>query len=134
MDAEDKRIQKILGSECERDSENSLKYLDHLKKNIKFPCILTGVEDFPWEEPYVIGGGNKDKYEKLKKNNPSYTDQYELIELLPPEDDENEIIGSVKRKTDKKIFTIGLSWLEATEKTDRNYQLLHDYSVWHINY
>jgi len=133
MDAQNKRIEKILGPECERNSENAIKYLDHLQKNIKAPCILTGVEDFPWEEPYVMGGWSQKKYEKLKKNNPSHTDQFELIELLPPEDDEYEIIGKVKRKTDQKIFTIGLSWLEATDNRSRNYQLLHDYSVWHIN-
>ena len=74
MDAQDKRIEKILGSECERNSENALKYLDHLQRNIKDSCILTGVEDFPWEEPYVMGGWSQKKYEKLKKNNPSYTD------------------------------------------------------------
>ncbi|RLB61007.1 MAG: hypothetical protein DRG80_04600 [Deltaproteobacteria bacterium] len=94
MDAQDKRIEKILGSECERNSENALKYLDHLQKNTKAFCILTGVEDFPWEEPYVMGGRSQKEYEKLKKNNPSHTDQFELIELLPPENDENEIIGN----------------------------------------
>ena len=134
MDAQNKRIEKILGSECERNSENVFKYLDHLQKNIKASCILTGVEDFPWEEPYVMGSWSQKKYEKLKQSNPSYTDQFELIELLPPEDDENEIIAKVKRKTDQKIFTIGLSWLEATDKGSSNYQLFHDYSVWHINY
>lgn len=134
MDAQDKRIEKILGSECERNSENAFKYLDHLRKAINASCILTGVEDFPWEEPYVIGGWSQKKYEELKQNNPSYTDQFELIELLPPEDDENGIIAKVKRKTDQKIFTIGLSWLEVPDKGSSNYQLLHDYSVWHINY
>jgi len=81
-----------------------------------------------------MGSWRQKKYEKLKQSNPSYTDQFELIELLPPEDDENEIIAKVKRKTDQKIFTIGLSWLEATDKGSSHYQLFHDYSVWHINY
>ena len=134
MDEQEKRIEKILGTECGKNSANALKYLDYLQKNIKTPCMLSGVEDFPWEEPYIFGGWSQKKYEKLKKNNPSYTDQFELIELLPPEDDENEIIGKVKRKSDQKIFAIGLSWLEATDKGSHNYQLLHDYSVWHINY
>lgn len=92
------------------------------------------MEYFPWEEPYVMGGWSQKEYEKLKQNNPSYTDQFELIELLQLEDDENEIIAKVKRKTDQEIFTIGLSWLEATDKGSGNYQLLHDYSVRHINY
>jgi hypothetical protein len=134
MDAQEKRIEKILGSECERNSKNALKFLNHLQKNIESACILTGVEDFPWEEPYIMGGLSQKKYEKLKKNNPSFKDQFELIELLPPEDEEHEIIGKVKRNTDGKTFIIGLSWLEAIDKKSLNYQLLHDYSVWHINY
>lgn len=134
MDAQDKRIEKILGSESERISENALKYLAHLQGNIKTPCLLTGVEDFPWEEPYVMGGRNQKEYGELKKENPSYTDQFKLVELLPPEDEENEIIGKVERKTDQKIFTIGLSWLKVADEKSNNYQLLHDYSVWHINY
>ena len=133
MDGQEKRIEKILGEECDKNSKNALKYLDHLQKNIKTPCILSGIEDFPWEEPYVLGGWFKRKYEKLKKTKPSYTDQFELIELLPPKNHENDIIGKVKRTSDQKIFFIGLSWLEAVDKESRNYQLLDDYSVWHVN-
>jgi hypothetical protein len=40
--------------------------MDYLKRNIEFPCQLTGIEDFPWEEYYVFGPGSKKEYEKLK--------------------------------------------------------------------
>lgn len=134
MDTQEKRIEKILGEDCEVSKETSSKYMKYLSSSLKFPCKLTGVEDFPWEEPYILGGASKKEYEKLKKENPSYEDQYELIELLTPVDDEFEILAKVKRINDSKIFQIGLSWLESPDKNDSNYRLLNDYSVWHINY
>lgn len=83
---------------------------------------------------YILGGGSQKEYEKLKKENPSYKDKYELIELLKPVDDELEILAKVKRIHDGRIFEIGLSWLEPPDKKNPNYQLFNDYSVWHINY
>jgi len=134
MDHQEERIEGILGQDCEKNMSAALQYKKYLATSIKSPCILTGVEDFPWEERYILGGGSKKEYQKLKKENPSYTDQYELIELLEPGDEESEIIAKVKRISDEKTFKIGLSWLEAATKNDSNYQLLNDYSVWHINY
>ena len=40
------------------DIETLERYLDYLKKHLELPCQLTGIEDFPWEEFYVIGPGN----------------------------------------------------------------------------
>lgn len=54
MDDQDKRIYKILGKDCEHNSQNTLKYFKYLKPKIKYPCRLTGMEDFLWEEKYVI--------------------------------------------------------------------------------
>ncbi|MFQ5330003.1 MAG: hypothetical protein ACE5D4_08465 [Thermodesulfobacteriota bacterium] len=134
MDDQEQRIKKILGDVCEVGEETASKYMKHLSNSIKSPCLLTGIEDFPWEEPYILGGGSPKEYEELKKENPSYEDKYELIELLKPIDDEFEILAKVKRINDNKIFKIGLSWLEPPDKNNPNYQLLYDYSVWHINY
>ncbi len=70
LDEQDKRIEQILGRfDMDVGEESSLKYMDYLKRNIEFPCQLTGIEDFPWEEYYVFGPGSKKEYEKLKKNN-----------------------------------------------------------------
>jgi hypothetical protein len=134
MDAQDERIQKFLGADSDRNARNELKYLDYLKKSIKFPCKLKGMEDFPWEEPYLFGGWDKKEYEELKKDRPSYTDEFELIEFLEPEDEDEEIYAKVKRIKDQKTFEIGLSWLECTDKKHINYQLIYDYGVWHVNY
>lgn len=134
MDEQDKRIQDILGSNHDRNIQNALKYFDYLKKAIKRPCHLTGSEDFPWEERYVLGGWDQKEYEELKKDNPSYKDEYELVELLEPEDGDEEIFAKVKRMKDEKIFEIGLSWLKCTDSKHMNYQLINDYAVWHDNY
>ena len=76
MDTQEERIAQILADGDvdneemqEKSSETIVKYLHYLKKNIEFPCIVTGLEDFPWEEKYVFGPGNKKEYEKLKKVN-----------------------------------------------------------------
>ena len=80
LDEQDKRIEQILGRfDMNVSEESSLKYMDYLKRNIEFPCQLTGIEDFPWEEYYVFGPGSKKEYEKLKKKQPSYTDTFNLI-------------------------------------------------------
>jgi hypothetical protein len=60
--------------------------LHYLKENIELPCILTGIEDFPWEEKYVFGYGNKKEYEKLKKENPSFKDKFEILDFIEDED------------------------------------------------
>jgi hypothetical protein len=148
MDAQEKRIARILGAnckncedheecveceECEVNEANSLKYMQYISSSLKLPCQLTGIEDFPWEEQYILGGSNKE-YERLKKENPSHTDTFELIELLPGSEDENfEIVAKVKRNIDDQIFQIGLSWLKSIKKNDSNYKILHDYAVWQVN-
>jgi hypothetical protein len=93
---------------------------------------LTGIEDFPWEERYVFGYGSKKKYEKLKKKRPSYKDTFELIAF---DDDLVEgIMVQVKRKSDEKLFLIGLEWLKPVDVKSKNYQLIDDYVTWYVNY
>lgn len=108
MEDWEKQIIKILGNKSERNQENSNRYLDYLKKTLKLPCRLTGTEDFPWEEPYIFGGWDQEEYEEKKKTNPSYEDEFELIELLPPSIRDDNVIARVKRLEDNKI----LKWEE----------------------
>ena len=133
MDADEKRIQAILGDDNERTMQNASRYQSHLLKNLSLPVIVTGTEDFPWEEPYVMGGWSKREYEKLKKTNPSYTDTFELQTLGHPNEYE-DIIAKVKRLSDGRVFEIGLSWLCCKDKKNHAYTLLADYGVWHTNY
>lgn len=100
----------ILGDDNERTMQNASRYRSYLLKNLSLPIIVTGTEDFPWEEPYVIGGWDQREYEKLKKTNPSYRDTFELQALGPPNEHE-DIIARVKRLSDGRVFEIELSWL-----------------------
>jgi hypothetical protein len=134
MDNHFERIIEILGEDCEKNDENINQYYNYLKNNITFPCVLTGIEDFPWEEKYVFGGWDKKEYERLKKDNPSYTDQFDLIELVKPESGEDDLFINAKRLSDKKVFELELSWLKCVDPKSNNYLLLHDFSVWQVNY
>ncbi len=117
MDKRDERIFRILQSDdTERTNENLKKYLDYLKKNLSYPCVLTGVEDFNWEEFYIFGPGDKEEYEGLKRTKPSYTDRFELLELLDKVDLILGIFAKVKRCSDEKIFLIPLADLKAADK------------------
>lgn len=133
-DAQDERIRLIFGGKIPRVTEESLSlYLTYLKEHLELPCELTGIEDFGWEEQYVLGPGDWKEYEGLKKTMPSYSDKYHLISLVDEVDDWMGILVHVKRVSDKKKFTLPLSDMEATEEGSKNYQLLDDYSVWFVN-
>jgi hypothetical protein len=133
MDKQFERIQEILGKDLERNHKNVIKYRAYLNKAVTKPCILTGIEDFSWEEPYILGGWDQAEYNELKKSNPSFTDHFELIEFLTVKSEEEDIFTKVKRLSDKNIFEIELSWLECTDFKNENYQFIHDYAVWHTN-
>ncbi|MBL7138789.1 MAG: hypothetical protein ISS17_08450 [Bacteroidales bacterium] len=109
-------------------------YKEFLIKNIRYPCEVTGIEDFDWEEFYLLGPGSEYEYEKLKKFNPSYTDKFELISLQNNFDEWKGIVANVIRKTDQRKFKIPLAELVTTDKKSKNYMLLDDYSVWFVNY
>ncbi len=141
MDSQEVRIAQILANGDidneemqEKSPETIKKYLRYLKEKIEFPCIVTGIEDFPWEERYILGPGNKKEYEKLKKDNPSYKDKFEILNFYENEDYDEQIMVRVKRLSDKKEFVLELDYLEVVDKKSPNYQVLDDYSVWHVNY
>lgn len=134
IDKQDERIRAIFDGEISDVTEESLaKYLAYLKKHLGLPCELTGIEDFDWEEYYLIGSGDQEEYERQKKTKPSYTDKYELISLADRVDDWVGILAKVKRISDKKKFTLPLAELEAIDERSKNYQMLDDYSVWFVN-
>jgi hypothetical protein len=142
MDTQEERIAQIIADgdvdneeKQEKSTETIAKYLHYLKENIELPCIVTGIEDFPWEEKYVFGYGNKKEYEKLKKENPSYKDKFEILDFIVDEDySDEQIFVSAKRISDQKEFILDLDYLNAVDKKSKNYQLLDDYAVWYVNY
>jgi len=128
------RIEGILKSDDLSVNEENLEvYREYLTKNISKACILTGIENFSWEEPYILGGWDRREYEELKKVNPSYTDHFQFIEL----EEVDERIGltvKVKRVSDGNLFSLPLCDLEAVDENSENYQLVADYSFWKTNY
>jgi hypothetical protein len=117
-----------------RGEANLKRYLKYLKENLAFPCLLTGMEDFPWEERYVFGYGDKREYEKLKKTNPSYTDTFSLHGSENLALEAGRIYTTVERISDKKWFVLPLEDLEAKGRKSPNRQLIEDYSYWFVNY
>jgi hypothetical protein len=140
LDKQDQRIDMIFGTQDvpDVDTETLERYLDHLQQHLALPCQLTGIEDFDWEEYYVIGPGSKAEYERLRKTRPSYMDTYmdtyELLRFEEEVDPDEGILVHVRRVSDKRTFLLPLANLEATQKQSPQYQLLDDYAVWFVNW
>ena len=139
FEEQERRIGEIVGldedGEINEVNEKTLKiYYDYLVENLQLPCEVTGSEDFPWEEYYIIGGGSKKEHAKLRKTKPSYLDTYDLLKIKYTVDEYSELMVSVKRISDKRKFTLPLADLEVTDTTSKNYQLIDDYVVWYVNW
>ena len=132
------RVNAIIADpDCDRDKAID-RLLEHLKANLQMPCEVTGIEDFGWEEPYVIGGWSPSEYKRLKKAQPSYRDRYQLLSLTRDTSEwmmfgYEDIAARVRRNSDGKLFTLGLAELKATDPKSPNYRLLDDYAVWFVN-
>ncbi len=128
------RICTILGTDDIAVAKETIEtYLDFMVKNLEKPVKLTGSEDFPWEERYVLGQDDKEEYEELKKENASYTDTFELMSFDGFEDPSGVFVN-VRRESDNKEFSLPLADLKAVDKKSVNYKLLDDYSTWIVNY
>ena len=83
LDAQDVRVADILGDmlgNTEFTFEDCVAvFCRHLANTLQLPCDVTGIEDFRWEEFYVVGPGDKKEHEKLRRNQPSYEDIFELL-------------------------------------------------------
>jgi len=139
-DAQEARIEAILGEEESLTFDDVVeKFYEHLRRFIQLPCDVTGVEDFRWEEYYVLGPGSLIEYQKLRETQPSYQDIFELRAIEHDVYSEwklfhDEVLaGHVWRKSDSKEFYLGLTEIEPVDKESVNYQLLNDYSVWFAN-
>lgn len=136
FEAQEKRIKVIVeddGEVAEVSEKTLASYQKYLEENIERPCILTGQEDFPWEEKYVFGYGSDEEYEELKKKYASYTDTFELLGF-EAKDKTYNIHVKVKRVSDKKKFVLALDYLEPVDKTHKNMELISDYTTWLVNW
>ena len=133
---EENRLKEVFGcGEIPQVSKKTLKaYHHYLTKHLTPGCLVTGTEDFLWEEYYILGPGDQDEYEELKRDNPSYTDKFRLIDILPEASSHDDLVARVERLADGKRFDIELSWLEAIDKKSQDFVLLKDFAVWQINW
>lgn len=133
-DEQDRRVMAILETDAPEVDEASLrKYHAYLDIHLQKPCMLTGTEDFRWEEYYVLGPGSKKEYEQLKKTRPSYTDEYEFICINSEIDRDHGIFVDVTRTSDKRRFSLELGTLQCMDEHSPNFQLIDDYSYWFVN-
>jgi hypothetical protein len=134
-DQQRQRLADIFGTEDvpSVETETLERYFDYLKQHLDLPCQLTGIEDFPWEEIYVIGPGDKEEHEELRKTQPSYLDTYELLSFGDITWRSGMTVN-VRRLSDKKTFVLPLADLETTDQKSKNYELLDDFSAWYVNY
>lgn len=128
LDAQDARIEKIVPYDEESTSEDYVdRFLACLESSLQLPCDVTGIEDFRWEERYVIGPGDPEEYETLRKNRPSYQDTFELLEIEGDVYSEwmmyqgEDLAGFVRRKSDGKEFYLGLAEIKAVDKKSKNF-------------
>jgi len=133
--ATEKRIAAVFGMEHPPEvGKDTLQiYRTYLLQQFPKEVVLTGREDFLWEEFYVFGPGDKKEYEELKKNRASYTDEFELINIPKKTIKDHDLIALVRWRPDGKKFEIGLSWLTTKEKRTEAYQLLDDFATWLVN-
>ncbi len=127
--------EEILGPDSLTVSLKSLTlYRDYLSKHLEMPCVMTGIENYPWDGNYVSGCNDKAEYEALKNDQPSPTDIYELKRFEELIDEHGGILVKVKRVRDNRRFILDLASLKAVDESSRNCGLLAEYSSWFVNH
>jgi hypothetical protein len=139
-DAEDERIEVILGEHIHADFDEALQvFYGYLKTHLSLPCEVTGMAGFAWEEFYLFHSSSKGEYDRFRKTQPSFRDRYALLEISRNGNSEwmlfpgQDIAAHVRRLSDGKEFWLGLAELKATNRKSHDCQLLNDYSVWFVD-
>jgi len=141
IDEQLQRIESLVGASDDLDYRAAAhKFCEHLRQHLVLPCEVTGIEDFNWEEYYVIGPGSRKEYDQLWQTQPSYQDNYDLksIEFGPVSRwmlfGASDIAAHVRRNADGKKFVLGLSEPRATDENSLNHRLLDDFATFVANY
>jgi hypothetical protein len=132
------RIAKIFGTKTppEVTEETLLQFRQYILDHFDRETILTGRESFRGEENYSFGPGDDEEHEKLNKTQPSHTDTFRLVDILPDIFDDyswRDLLVKVRRLSDRKQFYIELSNLQVMEYDLKEFQLLEDYVTWKAN-
>ena len=131
----EEKLEEVLGTTTFKVNQTNLKkYLKYLKQNLAIPCLVTGVEEFEWEEYYTVGPGSQKEYQKLKKPQPSYTDEFNILKLDNKLDVRDGILAVLERTTDNLKFTLPLAELEGVVEDSVDAKLLQYYGIWFFTY
>ena len=122
-DEQDFRIEAIVGDDAALGPQKGAKlFFDHLKAHLHLPCEVTGIKDLPWEEPQVLGEGDRKKYQQLRKTQPPYTDRVEHQRIQYGTASEwmqyqgEDIAAYVRRISDGREFILGLAEVTAIDE------------------
>lgn len=132
--AQQKRIAEILSiKDTSVSQENLLKFRTALLKYLNEKTLLTGIQEYGWEERYVLGFGSKEEYAALRKENASYADHFKFLSLSEIEIGDWDLYINVSRVSDDKKFELKLSNLKAEQGKLGLTRMLEDFVVWVVN-
>lgn len=131
------RIDKILSAkftDLSKRMETIEYYRTYLAEQLELPALVCGCEDFPWEEFYVMGPGDKQEYEMLKRTKASYTDILKMTSVASACHSYYGVFARVTRISDNKKFKLPLADLKGIDKRSELALLIDDYLTWFFNY
>ncbi len=130
-------LQEVLGTEnIEVNKTNLKKYFNYLKKNLKMPCLVTGIDVLDEEDDPELDSGTKkdnvsvsmlaedDIYNIVEFNNHLHDLYGILVEV------ESARVTRLRRTKNKERLTVPLAQLEVLDPDSPNYELLDNYSIW----
>lgn len=128
-----KHLDAALGKDVSRSAVNTRSWLNYILNHVTLPTKVSGIEEFSWEEPYIMGGWNQTDYEELKKTNASYSDMYDLVRVSLPEN-HDILMAEIIRISDQSTFHMRLCFLEGCSGVKAVDSIIDAYSYWHYNY
>ncbi|MDY6806507.1 MAG: hypothetical protein SXA11_22240 [Cyanobacteriota bacterium] len=127
-------LRDILGTDnIQVNKTNLKKYFNYLKKNMKMPCLVTGIDVLDEEDSSendrskkkgkvsVTMLGEDDIYNIVEFNN-NLHDLYGILVEVEP--------AKAKGGKNKERLTVPLAQLEVFDPDSPNYELLDNYSIW----
>jgi len=129
-------MEQLLGSKnIQVNKTNLKKYLTYLKKNLKLPCLVTGLDDLVLDEEDYQDFNQSKKKGNVFLTMPVEDEIYKILGFNNYLNEEFGILVEVerspqKRTKDKPRLTVPLVQLEAYDPTSEDYELLETYSIW----
>ena len=129
-------MEQLLGTKnIQVNKSNLKKYLTYLKKNLKLPCLVTGLDDLVLDEEDYQEFNQAKKKGDVSLTMPVEDETYKILGFNNYLDEKFGILVEVerspeKRTKDKPRLTVPLVQLEGYDPTSEDYELLETYSIW----